>query len=99
MLLQHYDLIMGLGGLCPCQQMPLAVIQLSDNISGALPHLNRAIKGCAYSPAEDILSFRMESKSVIVYAQKIVINNAEDETEARMVIDYLRDVVNAADES
>jgi len=99
MLLQNYELIMGLGGLCPCQQMPLAVVQLSDNISGALPHLNRAIKGCAYSPAEDILSFRMEGKSVIVYAQKIVINNAEDETEARRVMDYLRDVINAADES
>lgn len=99
MLLRNYKIVMAIGGLCPCQQMPLAVIQLSDNISGALPHLNRAIKGCAYSPAEDILSFRMEGKSVIVYAQKIVINNAEDETEARRVMDYLRDVINAADES
>ena len=99
MLLQNYKIVMAIGGLCPCQQMPLAVIQLSDNISGALPHLSRTIKGCAYSPVEDILSFHMEGKSVIVYAQKIVINNAEDETEARRVMDYLRDVINAADES
>jgi len=99
MLLQNYKIIMGLGGLCPCQQMPLAVVQLSDNIRSALPHLNRAIKGCAYSPEEDILSFRMEGKSVIVYPQKIVINNAADETEARRVVDYLRNIINAADES
>jgi len=99
MLLQHYELIIGLGGLCPCQQMPLAVVQLSDNISGALPHLNRAIKGCAYNPEENILSFYMEGKNVIVYPQKIVINNVKDETEARRVADYLRDVINATDES
>ena len=99
MLLQHYKLVVGMAGLCPCQAMPLAVAQLSDNISGALPHLNRIIKGCTYNPEENVLSFRTEGKSVIVYAQKIVINNAEDETEARRVVDYLRDVVNAADES
>ena len=99
MLLQHYKLIMGLGGLCPCQARSIAVAQLSDNISGALPHLNRVIKGCAYNPEENILSFHMEGKSVIIYPQKIVINNAEDETEARRVVGYLRDIVNATDES
>ena len=99
MLLQHYKLVMGRAGLCPCQATPLAVAQLSDNISGALLHLNKVIKGCAYNPEENILSFLMEGKSVIVYPQKIVINNAADETEARRVVDYLRDIINAADES
>ena len=62
MLLQHYKLVMGRAGLCPCQATPLAVAQLSDNISGALLHLNKVIKGCAYNPEENILSFLMEGK-------------------------------------
>ncbi len=64
--------------------MTRAVIELSGDLSPAMPHLKRVIKGCAYNPEEHILSFNREGKSVIVYAQKIVINNAdEDETEAR----------------
>ena len=98
--LENYKISIVKGGGCPCQAgMIRAVVELSDNLSGALPHLNRVIKGCAYNPEEDILSFHREGKSVIVYPQKIVINNAEDETEARRMVDYLRDVVNAADES
>ena len=99
MLLQNYRIVMAIGDGCPCTAIPRAIVELSVNISGALPHLNRVIKGCAYSPEENILSFYMEGKSVIVYAQKIVINNTEDETEARRVVDYLRNVINAADES
>ena len=85
---------------CPCQAGIIrAIVELSDDISTTMPHMSRLIEGCAYNPEANMLSFRMESKGVIVYAQKLIINNAEDEIEARRVVDYLRDVINAADES
>ena len=62
-----------------------------------MPHLSRVIKGCAYNPEKDILAFNMQGKSVRVYAQKIVIDNVENETEARRLTDWLKDIVNAAD--
>ena len=45
------------------------------------------------------MGFRVQGMGVIVEAHKITINKAEDETEARRVVDYLRDIINAADES
>lgn len=73
--------------------------QLSGDISTAMPHMSRLIKGYAYNPEVNIMGFRVQGMGVIVEAHKITINKAEDETEARMVVDYLRDVVNATDES
>ena len=99
-MLENYKISIVKGGGCPCQAGIIrAVVELSDDISTAMPHMSRLIEGCAYNPEANMLSFRMESKGVIVYAQKIIINNAEDEIEARRVVDYLRDVMNAADES
>ena len=43
------------------------------------------------------MGFRVKGMGVIVEARKIIINNAEDETEAMTLVNWLRDVVNAAD--
>ena len=77
--------------------MTHAVIELSGDISPAMPYLSRLIKGCAYNPEANLMSFRLRGMGVIVYAQKIVINDVEDEATARTVIDWLRDIMNAAD--
>ena len=88
------------GGGCACQAgMIRAVVELSADISTAMPHMSRLIKGCAYNPEVNLIGFRIKGMGVIIEAHKITINKAEDETEARRVVDYLRDVVNAADES
>ena len=88
------------GGGCPCQAgMIRAVVELAADISTAMPRMSRLIEGCAYNPEVSLMGFRVKGMGVIVKAQKIVINNAEDETEARRVMDYLMDVINAADES
>lgn len=98
--LENYKISIVKGGGCPCQAgMIRAVVELSADISTAMPHMSRLIEGCAYNPEVNIMGFRVQGMGVIVEAHKITINKAEDETEARRVIDYLRDVVNATDES
>jgi len=88
------------GGGCACQAgMIRAVVELSADISTAMPHMSRLIEGCAYNPEVNLIGFRIKGMGVIIEAHKITINKAEDETKARRVVDYLRDVVNAADES
>jgi len=88
------------GGGCPCQAgMIRAVVELSADISTAMPRMSRLIEGCAYNPEVNLMGFCVEGMGVIIEAHKITINKAEDETEARRVVDYLRDVVNATDES
>jgi len=62
-----------------------------------MPRMSSLIEGCAYNPEANIMGFRVKGMGVIVEARKIIINNAENETEAMTVVDWLRDVVNAAD--
>ena len=88
------------GGGCPCQAgMIRAVVELSADIGTAMPRMSKLIEGCAYNPEVNIMGFCVQGMGVIVEAHKITINKAENEAEARMVMDYLRDVVNATDES
>ena len=98
--LENYKISIVKGGGCPCQAgMIRAVVELSADISTAMPRMSRLIEGCAYNPEANLMSFCVKGMGVIIEAHKITINKADDETEARMVVDYLRDVVNATDES
>jgi len=77
--------------------MTRAVIKLSSDISYAMPIMKRVIEGCAYSKEVPIAAFRYKNFGVIVQSHDITINHAGDETAAKTVMDWLRDVVNAAD--
>lgn len=79
--------------------MTRAVIELSGDISPAMPHMSKLIKGCAYNPENHIMAFHLEDKRVIVEARRILINNAEDEMKARIVAEWLKDIVNSADKA
>ena len=95
---KNYKISIVKGGGCPCQAgMIRAVVALSGDISTAMPNMSRFIKGCAYNPEANLMGFRFRDMGVIVEAHKITINNAEDETAAKTVMDWLRDVVDAAD--
>ncbi len=78
--------------------MTRAVIELSGDISPAMPHMSRLIEGCAYNPGANIMGFRVKGMGVIVEAHKITINNAEDEVTAKAVIDWLKNIINGTDE-
>jgi len=95
---KNYKISIVKGGGCPCQAgMIRAVVALSGDISTAMPLMSRLIEGCAYNSEANLLGFRVKDMGVIVEARKITINNAEDETTAKTVMDWLRDFVNAAD--
>ena len=67
-------------------------------MSAAMPYLSRVIKPCTYNPSANILVFRMEGKSALIYPKAILVYPVEDEAEARLVLDWLRDIIDAADE-
>ena len=74
-----------------------AVVELSADISTAMPRMSRLIEGCAYNPEVNLMGFCIKGMGVIVEAHKITINKAKDETEARRVVGYLRDMINTVD--
>lgn len=86
------------GGGCPCQAgMIRAVIELSADISTAMPRMSRLIEGCAYNPEVNLMGFCVKGMGVIVEAHKITINKAENEAEAREVMDWIKNIFNATD--
>ena len=83
------------GGGCPCQAgMIRAVIELSADISVAMPRMSRLIEGCAYNSEANLMGFSVQGMGVIIRAHKITINKAEDEATARDIIDWLKNVGN-----
>jgi len=85
------------GGGCPCQAgMIRAVVELSADISTAMPRMSKLIEGCAYNPEVNLMGFRVKGMGVIIEAHKITINKAEDEATAKTVIDWLRNIINTA---
>ena len=79
--------------------MTRAVIELSGDISPAMPHMSRHIEGCAYSPETSIMGFRFKDMGVIVEARKITVNLVDDEAAAREVVDWLKNIMNTTDEA
>jgi ArsR family metal-binding transcriptional regulator len=70
--------------------MARAVIELSSSIGGILPHLARVIKNSHYNPRSHSVFFYEEKLYIEVKAKKITIYYADDEAQARSVIDRLK---------
>ena len=86
------------GGGCPCQAgMIRAVVELSADISTAMPRMSRLIKGCAYNPEVNLMGFRIKGMGVIIEANRIIINKAEDEATAKTIVDWLRNIISIAE--
>lgn len=77
--------------------MTRAVIKLKGDISYALPIMERVIDGCAYNTVVPIATFRYKNFGVIVHRRDITINHAGDEASAVEVVNFLKDIVNNAD--
>ena len=74
--------------------MTRAVIKLAGDIAYAMPILERAIEGCAYSEIVPIAAFRYKKFGVIINKREILITNAMDEAPAEEVMNFLKDIVN-----
>ena len=84
---------------CPCMgHLTRAVIELSDDISYAMPTMQRVIDGCGYNAEASVAAFRYQNMGVIVHKNEIIINNAEDEAMAIEIINFLEDIINTANE-
>ncbi|MFC1947253.1 hypothetical protein ACFLXY_04950 [Chloroflexota bacterium] len=54
-----------------------------------MPKLSRVIEACAYNNEVNVLAFRHNNVRVVVEKKRIFINDIENETEARAVMDWL----------
>lgn len=96
---ENYKISIVQGGGCPCAgRITRAVIELSGDISPAMPRMERLIETCGYNPKAHVAAFRFKDMGVIVERNKIIINNAEDEATAQTVMDWLKNIINNTDE-
>jgi ArsR family metal-binding transcriptional regulator len=96
---ENYKISIVQGGGCPCAgRITRAVIELSDDISPAMPRMKRLIEGCGYNPKAHVAAFRFKDMGVIVERHKITITNAEDEATAQTVMDWLINTIDGTDQ-
>lgn len=72
--------------------MTRAVIKLNKDATSAMPILERAIEGCAYSDIVPIAAFRYKKYGVIVNKREILITNCMNEAAAIEVMDFLGEI-------
>ena len=69
--------------------MTRAVIELSGDISNAMPRLSRKIEGCAYHPEAHLLAFRIKNMVVTIDPRQINLHNVTDENAAKAFMAWL----------
>ena len=94
MLLRDYTLRLVLSDCCPSSQEVNALVDLSEDISEVLPYLNAVLKGFQYDQNEKILTVKREARLITFRPQQIAITKLEDENEARLVVEELKEIVN-----
>jgi ArsR family metal-binding transcriptional regulator len=72
--------------------MARAVIALSGDIKSIMPALSSRIEGCAYSSDVGQVAFRKDNMVVVIYPTEINILKIENETKARLVVDWLEHI-------
>lgn len=78
--------------------MTRAVIKLTGDISRAMPIMERAIEGCAYNDKEPVAAFRYKNARVIMHAREIEVKDIENKNQAIEVINFLKGIINNANE-
>ncbi len=72
------------------------VAEFSDDVSEVMPYLNVLLKGASYSQEAKILHFNREHRMITLYPMVLTMAKADDEADARMVMRWLRDLINDA---
>ena len=94
MLLRDCTLRLVLSDCCPSSQEVNALVDLSEDISEVLPYLNTVLKGLQYDQNEKILTVKREGRLITFRPQQMAITKLEDENEARLVVEELKEIVN-----
>jgi ArsR family metal-binding transcriptional regulator len=69
---------------------------LEQDVSGALPYLNSVLGGFEYFSDPPAVTFRVQGKLITVHGQKIAVNALKDEREAKKIVEWLKNEINAA---
>ena len=79
--------------------MTRAVVQLSGDISSAMPRISKLIEGCAYNPEANLMGFRFKNMTITVEPKQINISHIEDETMIQTAIDWFVNCANSTEKS
>jgi ArsR family metal-binding transcriptional regulator len=79
--------------------MTRAVVQLSGDISSAMPRISKLIEGCAYNPEANLMGFRFKNMTITVEPKQINISHIEDETMIQTTIDWFVNCASSTEKS
>ena len=94
MLLRDYSLRIVLSDCNPSSQKVNAIAELRADISEVFPYLNSVLKGLQYNEEERILTVKRGGHLISFRPREISITKLEDEDEAKMVVEELKQIVN-----
>jgi ArsR family metal-binding transcriptional regulator len=69
---------------------------LEQDVSCALPYLNSVLGGFEYLQNPPAVTFRAQGKLITVHGNKIAVNALKDEIEARKIVEWMKNEINAA---
>jgi ArsR family metal-binding transcriptional regulator len=72
------------------------IAHLDEDIGAALPYLNAVLGGDTYIKDPPSVTFKTQGKLITVHSRKIAINALRDEAEARHILEWLKQEINAA---
>ena len=96
MLLQSYRLEIFNNKCKPDALTVQCHAHLDQDISQALPYLNSVLGGNEYIVDPPSVTFKVHGKLISVQARKIAINAMRDEDEAKKIVEWLKEEINAA---
>jgi ArsR family metal-binding transcriptional regulator len=94
MFIKDYQLRVVLSDCNPSSQKVNAIVDLSEDITEILPYLNTALKGFHYFEEEKILTVKRGGRLITFRPRQIALTKLEDENEAKVVMEELKQIVN-----
>jgi ArsR family metal-binding transcriptional regulator len=99
MLLRNYTLRIVLSECNPSSQKVNAIADLSEDISEVLPYLNTVLKGLQYYQEDKFLTVKRKGRVITFWPLQIAVTKLEDENEARLVMEELKQIINETHEN
>jgi ArsR family metal-binding transcriptional regulator len=93
MLLASYQITR----ILPCLADPMkirAIAEISEEINEVFPYLNAILKGCIYNHPANTLTIRRDQILITLHALHITLAKIEDENEAEVLLEWLKDLIN-----
>jgi len=79
----------------PSAETVNAIVEFEDDLTELLPYLNAQFGPGMYDADVPFLRLSVRGKVVTIHPKMIAVSNLSDEGEAREVVDWLRDTINA----